>query len=306
MAICSCCIWMLLLTGSQSTTQPCNCSSMWNCTLFPLGNSSQDMASMSKLVKECISWIRTCAASLITWKLWNKILGQISGVSIQPLRTIVTTWFSLNMAMLPKLLTPSTSTFKPLLKSRVCMQVCSRKRSKHCHHSSFGCIDQTNLCKGWNCDVDFCFFLGLLRPETLKMNCCQIAFSEIPVPTFWSLPDHWSIPSDFKMEFAQIPFKWSRNSSARTGLCLVNYEVMGCPNVDTARTQFQIMHTYYVKKNCPRVFHDSLASLVASSGKPVWAKQVGKMVKHPSISQGAFKLQRNFNAKDGSKRYQNV
>lgn len=112
--------------------------------------------------------------------------------------------------------------------------------------------------------------------------------------------------TDFKMEFAQIPFKWSRNSSARTGLCLVNYEVMGCQNVDTARTQFQVMHANYVKKILSSGFSWSPASLVASSGKPVWAKQVGKMVKQPSISQGAFKLQRNFNAKDGSKRYQNV
>ena len=247
MAICSCCIWMLLLTGSQSTTQPCNCSSMWNCTLFPLGNSSQDMASMSKLVKECISWIRTCAASLITWKLWNKILVQISGVSIQPLTTIVTTWFSLNMAMLPKLLTPSTSTFKPLLKSRVWMQqVCSRKRSKHCHNSSFGCIDQTHLCKGWNCEVDFCFFPWtstawdteneLLPNRFFRDSCAHFLISTWPL-------------TDFKMEFAQIPFKWSRNSSARTGLCLVNYEVMGCQNVGTARTQFQVMHANYVKKN---------------------------------------------------------
>lgn len=104
---------------------------------------------------------------------------------------------------------------------------------------------------------------------------------------------------DFETELAQIHFKWSRNESATTGLCLVNYEVMGCKNAGTARTQFQIMHANYFNQFCPWVFHDSLASLVASSGKPVWAKQVGKMVKQPSISQGALKLQRN--AKDGSK-----
>lgn len=262
------------------------------------------MASMSKLVKECISWIRKCAASLITWKLWNKILVQISGVSIQPLTTIVTTWFSLNTAMLPKLLTPSTSTFKPLLKSRVWMQqVCSRKRSNNVTTRFLGCIDQTHLCKGWNCDVDFCFFLGLLRPETLKMNCCQISFSEIPVPTFWSLPDRGRIS---KWNLHKFPLNDLEIHQLEQACAWSIMRWWDAKMLALHEPSFKLCTQIMSKKICPRVFHDSLASLVASSGKPVWAKQVGKMVKQPSISQGAFKLQRNFNAKDGSKRYQNV
>ena len=56
-------------------------------------NQPQDNCRVSFLGKKI--WIQTCAASLITWKLWNTIFVQVSGVAIQLLTPRVTTCFSL-------------------------------------------------------------------------------------------------------------------------------------------------------------------------------------------------------------------